>query len=100
MLLLTLIAAIAAIAAAGCDDDDPIGLTEAEACKAVKEKLSAEQLEARFGEPTSTQDFFGDRVLSYTRGEVKWQFQVTTQGGTFRALQVKGTTEKILPCRA
>jgi hypothetical protein len=95
MLLLTL---IAAIAAAGCDDDDPVGLTEAEACKAVKEKLSTEQLEARFGEATSTQDFFGDRVLSYTRGEVKWQFQVTTQGGTFRALKVEGRTEDVLTC--
>ena len=95
MLLLTL---IAAIAAAGCDDDDRVGLTEAEACKAVKEKLSAEQLEARFGEPTSSQDFFGDRVLSYTRGQVKWQFQVTTQGGTFRALKVEGRTEDVLTC--
>ena len=96
MLLLTL---IAAIATAGCDDADPVGLTEAEACKAVKERLDVDQLEDRFGKPTSSQDFFGDRVLSYTRGEVKWQFQVTEQAGTFRALKTEGKTEEILPCR-
>lgn len=98
MLLLTL---IAAIATAGCTDDpDLVGLSEPEACKAVTEHLDADQLEARFGEPTSTQDFFGDRVLSYTRGDVKWQFQVTEQAGTFRALRVEGKSEDVLACPA
>jgi hypothetical protein len=98
ILLLTL---IATIAATGCGDDgpDPVGLSEAEACKAVKEHLDAEGLETRFGKPSGTQDFFGDKVISYERGDETWQFQLTEQGGTFRALRVEGQREQILPCR-
>jgi hypothetical protein len=96
MPLLTL---IAALALGGCaNDDDTVGLTEPEACKAVKERLDVEELEDRFGEPDTTQDFFGDRVVIYERGELKWQFQVTEQGGTFRVLQTRGNRETILTC--
>lgn len=98
-LTLTIIAALAAV---GCSDDDPerVGLTEPEACRAVKEKLSVEELERRFGEPQSSQDFFGDRVVSYVRGDIQWQFQVTAEAGTFRVLQIKGKRETILACRS
>jgi hypothetical protein len=96
MLLLTLITA----ALAGCADDGPdtVGLTEPEACKAVKERLDAEEIERRFGKPDTTQDFFGDRVVVYQRAETKWQFQVSAQSGTFRALKVKGSKEEIIDC--
>ena len=91
---------IAALALAGCANDDPdtVGLTEPEACKAVKERLDVEELEDRFGEPEATQDFFGDRVVIYERGEIKWQFQVTEQAGTFRVLQIRGNRETVLAC--
>ena len=97
MLLLTL---TAAVALTGCGDGGPdiVGLTEAEACRAVKERLNLEELEERFGKPDGTQDFFGDRVVSYERDELRWQFQVTEQAGTFRAIQVEGKREKILAC--
>ena len=92
---------IAALALAGCTDEpDRVGLTEPEACKAVKERLDVEELEDRFGEPDTTQDFFGDRVVIYERGEIKWQFQVTEQTGTFRVLQTRGSRETILACRS
>ena len=96
VLLLTL---LAVFAGAGCgDDDDPTPLSEAEACKAVKEKLTLEQLEDRFGAPDASQDFFGDRVVAYDDEEVRWQFQVGTRNGTFRAIQVKGRREQVLDC--
>ncbi|HEX8741608.1 MAG TPA: hypothetical protein VF712_00600 [Thermoleophilaceae bacterium] len=99
MLLLTL---TAAIAAAGCGDDTPdlVPLSQAEACRAVKERLDAEELETRFGEPDSTQDFFGDQVLAYEdeAEDLRWQFQVSQQAGTFRALRVKGSREEIVDC--
>ena len=89
-----------AVAAAGCGDDDPdrVGLTDTEACRAVKEKLSREELEKRFGKPDTTQDFFGDHVLVYERPDLTWQFQVTEQAGTFRVIQAKGKRETILTC--
>ena len=97
MLLLTLLAA--ALAGAGCgEDDEPPALSEAEACKAVKENLTLDELRDRFGEPDSSQDFFGDRVVSYDGEDVKWQFQVGARTGTFRALRVKGQREEILSC--
>lgn len=97
MLSLTL---IAAAALAGCADDGPdtVRVTQAEACKAVREKLDVEELEARFGAPDSTQDFFGDRILVYERPDAKWQFQVSAEAGTFRALRVEGSRERILSC--
>jgi hypothetical protein len=95
-LLLTL---LAALAVTGCaEDDGPTPLSEAEACRAVKEKLTLEQLEDRFGKPDASQDFFGDRVVAYQDDEVKWQFQVGTRNGTFRALQVKGQREEVVDC--
>jgi hypothetical protein len=95
-----MLTSVAALALAGCADDDPerVGLTEAEACRAVEEKLDVEGLERRFGEPDSSQDFFGDRVVSYVRGDIQWQFQVTAQSGTFRVLQIKGKRETVLAC--
>jgi hypothetical protein len=99
---LPLIAAVAvAVTASACGDDtpDPIPVTETEACKAVKEKLKLEAMEERFGEPDGSQDFFGDRVLTYDDDEVKWQFQVSTQAGTYRALRVEGKGEKVLDCQ-
>lgn len=97
MPLLTL---AAVVALSGCSDDsDTVGLTEPEACKAVKERLDVEGLERRFGEPDETQDFFGDRVVIYERGEIRWQFQVTAQAGTYRVLQARGKRETVLSCR-
>jgi hypothetical protein len=96
MLLLTL---IAAAALAGCGDDgDTVGLTEPEACKAIKERLDLKEIEGRFGKPDATQDFFGDSTVIYQRAETKWQFQVSAQSGTFRALKVKGSKEEIIAC--
>ena len=98
---LPLIAAVAvAVTAAGCSDDtpDPIPVTETSACKAVKDKLKLDALEERFGDPDSSQDFFGDRVLTYEGDDVKWQFQVSAQAGTFRAIRVEGQRERILAC--
>jgi hypothetical protein len=99
---IALLTVTAVLALAGCSDDDPerVGLTEPEACRAVREKLDVEGLEKRFGEPDSTQDFFGDRVVTYERGELRWQFQLTEQAGTFRVIQVRGKRETILACRA
>jgi hypothetical protein len=98
---LPLIAAVAlAVALPGCsdDDNDPIPVTEAEACKAVKEKLKLDALEDRFGAPDRSQDFFGDRVVTYDDDSVKWQFQVGAETGTFRAIRVEGQRERILDC--
>lgn len=96
MLLLILIAAVLA----GCGDDGPstVGLTDPEACKAVKERLDVKEIEDRFGKPDATQDFFGDTTVVYQRAETKWQFQVSAQSGTFRALKVKGSSEEIISC--
>jgi hypothetical protein len=92
---------VAVLVATGCGEGDgPTPLSEAEACKAVEEKLTLEQLEERFGEPDGSQDFFGDRVVAYQDDEVRWQFQVGTRNGTFRALQVKGQREEVLDCPA
>ena len=92
----------AAVALAGCGDDEPetVALDRDEACKAVKEKLTVAEVEERFGEPDQTQDFFGDTVLSYEHDEVRWQFQVSAQAGTFRALRVRGAREEVVPCRS
>jgi hypothetical protein len=95
-LVLLLIAAVAVTACA--DSDDPVEVTETEACKAVKEKLELRALTDRFGEPDRSQDFFGDRVVTYDDGEQKWQFQVSAQAGTFRAIRVEGSKEEILAC--
>ncbi len=95
-----LLSLLAVLALAACDEDapDPVELNEAEACKAVEERLKLDQFDERFGEPDRTQDFFGDTVVSYERGEVTWQFQVGAQSGTFRALQVKGAREEAIDC--
>lgn len=97
---LPLIAAVAVAVSTGCadDSDDPIPVTEAEACKAVREHLKLDDLEDRFGSPDGSQDFFGDRVVTYDDDEVKWQFQVGARTGTFRAIRVEGSREKILAC--
>jgi len=99
MLLLTL---TAAIAAAGCADDTPdlVALDQAEACKAVKEHLDADELKQRFGDPDTTQDFFGDQVLGYEdeREDVRWQFQVSARSGAYRVARVKGSREEIVDC--
>ena len=96
MLLLTL---IAALAAGGCDDgDDLVPLSEAEACKAVKERLTLDEVEDRFGEPDASQDFFGDRIVSYDADELRWQFQIGAKTGTFRAIRVEGQREQVLNC--
>jgi hypothetical protein len=95
---LALIAAVAVAVSACSDDDDPIPVTEAEACKAVKEKLELDALTDRFGEPDASQDFFGDRVLTYEDRDARWQFQVSAQGGTYRALRVEGKSEEQLAC--
>jgi hypothetical protein len=102
VLTITLLCA-AALAAAGCGDDsrDFAQLNEDEACKAVREKLPLDKLEDRFGEPDRTQDFFGDTVVTYEGAEdVRWQFQVSTQVGTFRALTVEGSREEVVDCSA
>jgi hypothetical protein len=97
-----LLALIAALALASCGDgDDPVAVDEGEACKAVRERLTLDEIEDRFGEPDSSQDFFGDRVVAYDDGEeegVRWQFQVSAQAGTFRALRVEGQREEIVEC--
>ncbi len=97
--LLSLLAAVA-VSAAGCADDtpDPIPVTEAEACKAVREHLKLDALQDRFGNPDRSQDFFGDRVVTYEDGDTKWQFQVGAATGTFRAIRVEGNREEILAC--
>jgi hypothetical protein len=92
---------VVALALAGCADDTPdiVPLNEANACKAVREKLDAKELEGRFGKPDAEQDFFGDRVFAYeTDDGERWQFQVSAQAGTFRALRVEGKREKIVDC--
>jgi hypothetical protein len=91
-------ALLAALAVAACGGDDTVALSEAEACKAVEERLDLEEIENRFGEPDGTQDFFGDTVASYDRGDVKWQFQVRAEGGTFRVLRQRGAREEIIDC--
>ena len=97
--LLAAVAVAVAVAIPGCaDDDDPIPVTEAEACKAVKEHLKLDALQDRFGEPDGSQDFFGDRVVTYQEGDARWQFQVGAQTGTFRALRVEGKREEIVSC--
>jgi hypothetical protein len=97
---LALIAAVAVAISAGCADDtpDPIPVTETEACKAVKEHLQLDALEERFGPPDRSQDFFGDRVVTYEDDDAKWQFQVGAQTGTFRAIRVEGSREKTVAC--
>jgi hypothetical protein len=92
---------VAAVVAIGCgdDSDDLIPVSEEEACKAVKEKLKLDALEDRFGEPDASQDFFGDRVVTYEDDDAKWQFQVSARGGTFRALRVEGQREEVLECQ-
>ncbi len=96
-----LLSLLAVLALAACDEDadDPAPLNEAEACKAVKERLKLDQLDERFGKPDATQDFFGDSTVTYERGDVKWQFQVGARTGTFRALRVEGVREEALDCR-
>jgi hypothetical protein len=86
------------VSACGDDSADPIPVTEAEACKAVEERLKLDALEERFGSPDASQDFFGDRVVTYDDADVKWQFQVGAETGTFRAIRVKGKREEILAC--
>lgn len=101
VLPVTLATLALALAATGCAEDgqDFAQLNETEACKAVREKLTREKLEERFGKPDGTQDFFGDTVLSYEGvDDVRWQFQVSAQAGTFRALTVKGQREEIVEC--
>lgn len=97
-----LLALTAALTLAACSDNTPdiVPVDQAEACKAVKEHLDVDELEKRFGKPDSTQDFFGDSVLAYEdEGEgVKWQFQVSAQAGTFRALRVEGKREDVVQC--
>jgi hypothetical protein len=98
--LVTVLAALA-LGAAACGEDgtDFTDLTHAEACRAVKERLSLEKLKDRFGEPDGTQDFFGDTVVAYEGvDEVRWQFQVSQGTGTFRALTVKGSREEQVRC--
>lgn len=100
--MLVLIAAVAlAVAVTACGDDTPdlIPVTETEACKAVNEKLELDALEDRFGEPDESQDFFGDRVVTYEDDEARWQFQVSAQAGTLRAIRVEGKRERILDCQ-
>ena len=98
VLLLTL---LPVIAAAGCSDaEGPTALSEAEACKAVAERLTLPKLEDRFGKPDRSQDFFGDRVVTYDDDELKWQFQISARAGAFRAAQVKGQREEILDCQS
>lgn len=88
-----------ALTAAGCGGgDDTVELDQAEACKVVKEDLTVDQIEDRFGKPDQTQDFFGDTVVSYTRGDQRWQFQVSAQAGAYRALRVRGVREEVLSC--
>jgi hypothetical protein len=92
---------IAALALAACGGDDPVAVDQAEACKAVKERLTLDEIESRFGEPDASQDFFGDRVVAYDDEDeegVRWQFQVSAQSGTFRALRVDGRREEIVEC--
>ena len=91
----------AALAVAGCTDDTPdlIELNESNACKAVKDKADVDELEKRFGDPDGSQDFFGDRILTYEDDEMKWQFQVTEQAGTLRAIRVEGKRETVVDCR-
>jgi hypothetical protein len=96
---LALVAAVAVIAGCSDDTDGVVVVTEAEACKAVQERLKLDALEDRFGEPDASQDFFGDRVVTYDDDEAKWQFQVSARGGTFRALRVEGQREEVLECR-
>ena len=95
-----LIATLAVVlGACGDDSDDLIPVTETEACKAVKERLKLDALQDRFGPPDASQDFFGDRVVTYDDDdEVKWQFQVGARTGTFRAIRVEGKREEILAC--
>lgn len=100
MLPVTLLAA-AALGAPACSDagSDFADLNRTEACRAVKEKLTLEKIEERFGEPDATQDFFGDTIVAYDGvDEVRWQFQVNPQAGTFRAMTVKGNREQIVDC--
>ena len=101
MPLVTLVTLALALAAAGCGDDgqDFAQLNQTEACRAVKEKLTLPKLEERFGKPDGRQDFFGDTIVAYEGAEeVRWQFQVSAQAGTFRALTVKGKREDVVPC--
>lgn len=89
----------AAVLAVGCaDEDEVVQVDQTEACRAVKEKLKLDDLTDRFGDPDRSQDFFGDRVVTYDDGEQKWQFQISAQGGTFRAIRVEGSREEILRC--
>jgi hypothetical protein len=98
----TLAAVALALAAAGCADGDGkdfARLNQTEACKAVREKLTLPKLQERFGKPDGTQDFFGDTIVSYEGAEeVRWQFQISAQAGTFRALTVEGKREEIVEC--
>ena len=97
-----LLALTAALALSSCSDDTPdiVAVDQAEACRAVKERLDLDEIESRFGKPDSTQDFFGDTVVVYDdrREGVRWQFQVSAQSGTFRALRVEGRREDVVDC--
>jgi hypothetical protein len=94
-----LLLALTALLLAGCSEDNvPAGLNRAEACRAVREHLDARGIASRFGKPDSTQDFFGDVVLSYDRAGIRWEFQVSATAGTYRAAQVRGTREQGLTC--
>ena len=100
MPLVTVLAALA-LGTAACSDDsrDFADLNRDEACRAVKEKLTLEKLKERFGEPDGSQDFFGDTVVAYEGvDEVRWQFQVSQQAGTLRALTVEGSRETPVAC--
>jgi len=95
-----LLPALTALLLTGCSEDNPLhaGLNKTEACRAVKERLDARGIATRFGKPDTTQDFFGDSVLSFDRVGVRWEFQVSATAGTYRALQVKGAQEQVLSC--
>jgi hypothetical protein len=98
-----LLVLIPALALAACGDDGPeiVEVDQAEACRAVKERLKLTELEDRFGKPDSQQDFFGDTVVAYEDDDaegVKWQLQVSAQSGTFRAQRVEGRREEQIDC--
>jgi hypothetical protein len=96
----SLACAALALAAAGCGGDgDKEELSQESACAVVKQHLKVDAIQKRFGKADKVQDFFGDSVVSYTRDDVDWTFQVGARTGAFRALrQPKGKIEETLPC--